>query len=567
MGEEANDRIKELETANRRLERKLQRLQDEMRLLSSVNDQLSKLRDETEVEKRKQLMYTYAILNNSPGLFVLADEEGNILMTTRHFDMHHYLTLNQLASYLGCEGAFGGLTIDEMCKKVLTDRKEFQADLKIEIKGEPKVYSIRAVPAIDEETDIKRVLILGQDVTKLVQAKEQAESATKAKSDFLANMSHEIRTPMNAIVGMSEFILRDSTDEGARENAQQIKRASEQLLSIINDILDFSKIEAGKMELVPVQFNIVEIVNDVSNLIKFRIKDKDVGLVLEVDENLPKGLIGDDIRVKQIMINLLNNAAKFTETGFITLKLWPEWPDESHDEVLLRVAVKDTGIGIKPEDLQKLFSSFSQVDTKRNRTKEGTGLGLAICQRLTRMMSGDITVDSEYGKGSVFSFFLKLKVFDKTPVGDYKEAVAGVSKPTVFAIDFKAPKAQILVVDDSLVNLKVARGLMRPYNMQMTFASGGQEAIDKCKDNHYDIIFMDHLMPVMDGVEATQKIRELPDGDKRVIIALTANALSGSREEYQSKGFNEFLAKPIEITKLDEVLRNFLPPEYIEPIN
>ncbi len=400
-----------------------------------------------------------------------------------------------------------------------------------------------------------------KESAELREAKHQAELANQAKSDFLANMSHEIRTPMNAIAGITEFIIRDAKDEDVRASAMQIKNACNSLLAIINDILDFSKIEAGRMDLSYAPFQLSSMLDDISVMIFFRLGDKPVEFIIDADENIPYLLNGDEVRIRQILINLLTNAAKFTHEGEIKLTIG-YGKTENPDVVHITGSVSDTGIGIKEEDLAKLFSSFTQVDTKRNRSVEGTGLGLAISQRLARMMGGNIDVESVYGKGSTFKFDIYCRVLDWTPMGNIQCGVPGNDE--LFEVRFQAPKARILAVDDNKVNLQVIGGFLALYGIEADKAESGQEALDKTAVGRYDLIFMDHMMPVMDGVETMQKIRE--KGVDSPIVALTANAISGVREMYLNLGFQAFVAKPIELEKLDKALRELLPKELQVPI-
>ena len=508
---------------------------------------------------------------------------------------------------------------------------------------------------------------------------ENLEYAGRTKNDFLANMSHEIRTPMNAIVGMCELILRDDINESVRENCFNIQNSSRSLLSIINDILDFSKIEAGKIELVEERFNLASTINDVINMAMTRKGDKNIEIVVRVDPTIPKGLIGDELRIRQVIVNLLTNAVKFTHKGCVIVRI----SQSKHEYgINLNVSVKDTGIGITEENIEKLFTSFQQVDTRKNRSVEGTGLGLAISKRLVTKMGGFINVFSNYGVGSEFRFVVPLKVADPEPfitINDIEKArvavyldwqkydhprtvrayrnlindlrrqfnvnvsvfndvealkqgmeedvythcfiakeeylgnrelfdafakkcqvlvvqdrfdtielpdnIKKVYKPfyalsfaavmnnekfvldvhghKTFTARFIAPDAKVLIVDDNAINLKVAAGLMKPYGMKIITVASGQEAIEAVKSKDYDIVFMDHMMPGMDGVEATQIIRDMHDEYYRQvpIIALTANAVNGAREMFLSNGFNDFLPKPIETTVLDRMLRIWLPGE------
>lgn len=510
---------------------------------------------------------------------------------------------------------------------------------------------------------------------------EEAKKAERAKSEFLANMSHEIRTPMNAIVGMCELILREKISETVRENCFNIQNAGRSLLSIINDILDFSKIESGKTEIVEEEFNIGSTINDVINMAMTRKGDKDIEIIARVDSTIPKGLIGDEGRIRQVMINLMTNAIKFTRKGCVVLRV----TKTSHEYgINLNVTVIDTGIGISEENLEKLFTSFQQVDTKKNRSVEGTGLGLAISKRLVSEMGGFLQVYSNYGEGSRFKFVIPLKVADSEPFVQVKDAenkkvafffndeththvkmnteygklfrelerrfkldinvyenqreflhgletenynyvfvpkaeylenkeyldeikdkiqvvvvqdrenAVEVQKPVkciykpFYALSFAsilnneryhftanngrreslrftAPDAKILIVDDNEINLKVAVGLMKPYRMRIITVESGLAAIEALKKQDYDLVFMDHMMPEMDGVETTEIIRKT-EGEfyqKVPIVALTANAISGTREMYLENGFNDFIAKPIELSVLDRILRTWLPKELI----
>lgn len=512
---------------------------------------------------------------------------------------------------------------------------------------------------------------------------EESEKANHTKSDFLANMSHEIRTPMNAIVGMCELILRErDISETVREYCFNIQNSGRSLLSIINDILDFSKIESGKLEIIEDEFNIASTLNDVMNMAVTRKENKKIELIVRVDPDIPIGIIGDEIRIRQVIINLVTNAIKYTNEGVIVIKVSMTRHDYG---INLSVSVSDTGIGISEENLEKLFNSFQQVDTKKNRSVEGTGLGLAISKRLVTQMGGYINVSSVYGKGSEFRIVIPLRVSDSTPFVSIKDAenihAAGFIDMTKFeyeavgqqytsliaelsdtlktemelfhsmeelkknmeqkkythlfvgreeyiaekeflseaadkykvvvvqdrnnavdvpenvkcifkpfyvlsvaavlnnekilpgladrrnsSIRFVAPKARVLVVDDNAINLKVAVGLMRPYHMQVVTADSGREAMFLLRSKDFDLVFMDHMMPDLDGIETTKLIREMKDEyyKKLPIVALTANAVNGVREMFISSGLNDYIAKPIELSALDRVLKAWLPKELIK---
>jgi signal transduction histidine kinase/CheY-like chemotaxis protein len=393
---------------------------------------------------------------------------------------------------------------------------------------------------------------------------EQIRAVSKAKSDFLAKMSHEIRTPMNAITGMAELALRkDAPPDAVREHILTIKQASANLLSIINDILDLSRIESGKLEIIPADYHLASLINDVVSIIRTRATDSGVEFAVSVDGKIPGALFGDEIRIRQVMLNILSNAVKYTEKGSITFTVNGKIIDE--ETVILTVSVADTGRGIKEEDLGKLFGDFVQLDMAANKGIEGTGLGLSITKSLVSAMGGDIRVKSVYGKGSTFTVTLPQKIRSFEPVaidalgGPYSGAGQGM------IVSFSAPGARLLVVDDVNTNLKVAAGLLSPYGIQVDMALNGADAIRAARANRYDLIFMDHMMPGMDGVEATKQIRAFGGEDGYLaavpIIALTANAVSGVKEMFLQSGFNDFLSKPIDTAKLDALLEKWIPKE------
>lgn len=509
-----------------------------------------------------------------------------------------------------------------------------------------------------------------------LQANKEIERAANMKSDFLANMSHEIRTPMNAVIGMAEMALREELPPAARDYIHQIRSSGRALLTIINDILDFSKIESGKMDIIPVEYEPMSIINDVSNILVTRLKEKNVELILDISPNIPHKLFGDNIRIKQILLNIANNAVKFTSKGQVAIHM--SHTVLSDNEIALYVSVEDTGIGIKEEDLGKLFKSFQQVDSKRNRNIEGTGLGLAISRQLLVLMNGEIHVESQYEKGSTFSFTLPQKVVDtkssiqvRNPDAviavvlvenpfikrqleidcgylgvEYREFVSTeelsaisasksvflfieqtmftteleeyinnesqvtavllmnhndtweynipqllyVKKPLYtlneamifnrdslhyyaedsedIDLDFTAPAAKVLIVDDNAINLTVAEGLLEPLKMEIDTALSGKEAIGKISVHHYDIVFMDHMMPELDGVETTHIIRRFHAEYNDVpIIALTANAVDGVQDMFLKEGMNDFIAKPIEFKTLVSKVKQWLPVEKIQGID
>lgn len=597
-----------------------------------------------------------------------------------------YSGLMNFASPIMVEGRLVGCVIGGQVLTEMPD-PEKAGEIAAEIGAEPEEYlaeleKVRVVKKEEVETAAQLLSTMVEILSDMAsnkylvhQAAVDMERTSNMKSDFLANMSHEIRTPMNAVIGMAEMAMREDLPPAARNYINQIKEAGKSLLTIINDILDFSKIESGKMDINVEDYEPMSVVSDVANIVMTRLKGKDVELVLDISPNLPNKLLGDDIRIKQVLLNIANNAAKFTNVGKITLKMDYLQIDDRNIE--LNISVEDTGIGIKKEDRHKLFQSFQQLDSKRNRNIEGTGLGLAISKQLLNLMDGDIWVESEYEKGSKFSFILPQKVIDKTPCISVKEpdnrlAVSLIANPyvrenfrndvenlgveyrqlhssrelaslqsdkkcflfvekpmfsaeveafvkenpqmtavllidffdtvkyeienlhiikkplfvlsiamilneesmqygdsnvEVSEFDFIAPDAEVLIVDDNAVNLTVAEGLLEPLKMHVDTAVSGKEAIEKISVFHYDIVFMDHMMPELDGVETTRIIRRFHQEYNDVpIIALTANAVEGTKEMFCQEGMNDFVAKPIELRMLISKVRQWLPIEKIQKV-
>ena len=421
----------------------------------------------------------------------------------------------------------------------------------------------KLVITIEELSATKKVAEKAKEEAE--RAREIALEANRAKSDFLANMSHEIRTPINAVLGMDEMILRESTNPQILRYASDIKQAGSMLLSLINDILDFSKIESGKMDIIPVDYDLGILLSDTIDMIRSRAEEKKLQLELKVEPNTPVHLHGDEVRLRQIITNILTNAVKYTPEGKVTLTV--SGKKVSAGVVQLYVSVKDTGIGIKEEDKERLFDSFQRVDESRNRNIEGTGLGLSITMRLLNLMGSRLEVESTYGEGSDFYFYLEQKQLDDEVVGGdihkYCEKEKGrISSSTEL---FYAPDAKILVVDDNEMNLKVFLGLLKNHGMQIDTAMSGKECLEQIEKNAYHMIFMDHLMPEMDGVETLRQIRELKTNRSKdaVIIILTANTVSGAREMFLSEGFADYLSKPVIAVKLEEMIRKYLPEELL----
>ena len=396
------------------------------------------------------------------------------------------------------------------------------------------------------------------------QEKLLADSANQAKSSFLSNMSHEIRTPINAIMGMNEMVIRETEDKNILEYSENLQNAAKTLLGLVNDILDFSKIEAGKMEIIPVEYHLSSLLNDLVNMIETRSEKKGLKFIVEADKNLPSILFGDEIRIKQVVTNILTNAVKYTEKGSVTLKISFSAVDD--EKISLKISVADTGIGIKPEDMKKLFSAFERIEEKRNRSIEGTGLGMNITQQLLNLMDSKLEVSSVYGEGSEFSFEISQKVISKNPIGNFQENYhQSLSRRKKYQKTFTAPDAKILVVDDTPMNLTVLKGLLKQTKIQIETCESGYECLNLVTKKIYDVIFLDHKMPGLDGIETLQEMKKLPNNlnKKTPIISLTANAVSGAREQYISAGFQDYLTKPIDSVQLEKLLTDYLPSEKI----
>lgn len=394
-------------------------------------------------------------------------------------------------------------------------------------------------------------------------SQQEAEAANMAKSSFLANMSHEIRTPINAILGMNEMILREEKDPAIRGYAGNIQASGNSLLSIVSDVLDISKIESGKLEIIPVDYEVNSLISDCCNMAAGRAKAKELELLVECADNVPMKLCGDETHIRQIIMNLLTNAVKYTEKGTVKLIVSGSFNDGGF---VLKVDVSDTGIGIAEENLPQLFTQFQRFDLQRNRNIEGTGLGLSIVKRLCDLMSGTITARSVLGSGSTFTVELPQKVVDSTPCGGVNLNYSAGTEHE-YHHSFEAPEAKILAVDDLPVNLLVIANLLKETRIKIDTAGSGRECLDKCSQQKYDLILMDHMMPEMDGVQTFEKLH----GDKSSpnfetpVIMLTANALAGMREQYMDVGFADYVSKPVRGAKLEEAIRRNLPESLTKP--
>lgn len=394
------------------------------------------------------------------------------------------------------------------------------------------------------------------------EARAEAIAANAAKGKFLAHMSHEIRTPINAVLGMDTMILRESKEIHIKEYALDIQNAGQTLLAIINEILDFSKIESGKLDIILVEYDFSSLIHDISNMIKAKANAKKLELKIHVDEKLPSKLLGDDVRIRQVLVNLLNNAVKYTQEGSVSLSV--DGRIEGR-KVYFDFSVEDTGIGIKEEDIEKLFKEFERIEEKRNRNIEGTGLGINITTQLLLLMGSRLQVESVYGKGSRFYFTLEQQIVDSTPVGNLEERLKKMSTEYSYMAAFTAPEANVLVVDDNATNHKVFVSLLKCTKINVDVADSGKACLELITKKHYDLIFLDHMMPEMDGIETIHRMKQMENHlcERTPVIALTANAITGAKEMYLAEGFDAFLPKPINPEKLEQMILRLLPRELL----
>jgi signal transduction histidine kinase/CheY-like chemotaxis protein len=556
-----------LEEQIRQLKLEKARLSREVRLTKSFLDKVTRTMESKEVlgavltaSNAKQKAYTDMLLESCPNIILLLDDTGRLVLCTKMF-----LTLTGIPNidyirnkpygeiftpYLDGE-VFPALgkAVDAVARSGETVSLNQWIDFAG--KGEARYYSIELMgigSAKGGDAGIRAgVLAVFIDFTDILREKQNAEAANRAKSDFLAVLSHEIRTPMHAILGLNELLRRGELNDLQRKYLDDIYKSAHSLLSIINDILDFSKIEAGKLEIINGDYSLRSLLDNIYTMFLVMFKKKNLALRFVIDDNLPQFIHGDENRLRQVLINLLSNAMKYTIEGSVEFRAWLE-------NERLRFDVEDTGIGIRKEDALKLFRPFEQLDTRKNRNVVGTGLGLAICYRLCRLMDGELSVASDYGSGSTFSVSLPY-----TEAGEKTEH-SGPAAP----LEFSAPLAKVLVVDDIEINLNVTEAMLESFSIQSDLAQKGILAIELIQKNTYDLVFMDHMMPEMDGLEATRRIRELGGRYKKIpIIALTANVVDGAENMFLSNQFDDFLAKPIEFASLNRCLRKWLPPEKI----
>ncbi|MCL1986463.1 MAG: ATP-binding protein [Firmicutes bacterium] len=553
------EEIRQLKLENKKLERNIRVSKSFLDRVTRAAEAKDILSNALSAANIKQKAYTEILIENCPNIITLLDEDGRFVLTTRslliimnipNFDFikgHKYDEV--LSKYLS-EDDMATLksAVDNLATKgdTDTDALDFWADF--DNSGNRRYYSIELRVVLGIGGLSKGTLLVMIDLTDFLQEKQRAEKANNAKSDFLAMVSHEIRTPMNAILGMATALDRLNIDPAHQKYIRDIRRASDFLLAIINDILDFSKIEAGKLDLVLTNYSLTSLIDTLHSMFSLISKQKNLAFTLKKTNDFPQFANGDENRVRQILTNLLSNAFKYTHEGSVDFQVWLDAQNN------MRFDITDSGIGIKQEDLVKLFTPFEQLDVRKNRNIVGTGLGLAICHDLCRLMNGEILVESEYGKGTTFSVILPYVAAN----------VADISADATL-VEFVAPQAKILVVDDMEINLSVAEVMLEIFEIIPDLAESGQAAIELASKTEYDIIFMDHMMPEMDGIETTENIRNLNDWYiTSPIVALTANVIKGSEEMFLTSRLDDVVSKPIEFSALSICLRKWLSPQLIK---
>ncbi len=667
--------ISSLTNENRVLKRRVERMTREFKHLVNLHEQATRTRDYSEREKQLQYEYNYLFLENSTDMIFVLDHDMKFKLGTRvlvnflgYIDSSHLTDMNFKDIFTSQMPVCWLVSTEKRLLSVIKTRQHLTYTEEIELLPEPRVFNISISPAINSRGEVMGVICHMHDTTELVRIKEAAEAATKAKSSFLASMSHEIRTPMNAIKGLTELLERTELTAQQHIYVSNTIRATESLLKIIDDVLDISKLEANRYMIVNAQYDTASALGDLCNLMQPKAEAKGLYFVANIEPSIPKGLNGDIVRIKQILINIINNAIKFTHTGGISLSVSGEYKNDTYYQIY---KIKDTGQGIKQEDIDKIFQAFEQADFYKNRNISGTGLGLAISKNLAELMGGCITVESDYGKGSTFTVRLKQEIADKSPIAAIKDpgskrvlylcddpgiisAVTGMyaslsadidvatdsdafadmlsknnythvvttldndpdiirkneealrkcsvasvkslaiysklNMPDYVQILFRPvlvmtlaaflnnelskpvnPKkeneilgsvlytdARVLVVDDNEINLLVASEILRAYGIEPEMASDGEQAVKLIKANKYDLVFMDHMMPGMDGLQATEIIRKQTCIEQPAIIALTANAIFGMEKMYLENGFDGYITKPIDTAALDLILAKWL---------
>jgi signal transduction histidine kinase/ActR/RegA family two-component response regulator len=561
------DELKQLKLENAKLAR-------ELRITKSFLDKVSRTVEAKETlgtvlaaANAKQKAYTDMLLESCPNIILLLDDEGRLVLGAKmfltltgvhNFDIIKNKTYDELLAPYFEEDALE--RFKTAVAEVVSSKNTTDLSLWIDFsrQGEGRYYSIelRSIgSARGADAGITAgVLAVFVDFTDLLREKERAEAANSAKSDFLAVMSHEIRTPMNAILGLNELLSRSELDSTQSKYLTDIRKSAQSLLSIINDILDFSKIEAGKMSIINGDYNLRALLDNLQIMFEILFQQKKLAFYFHVDDALPGFVHGDENRLRQVLTNLLSNALKYTPQGQTHFSAWLETKPGEASPAFLRFDVRDTGIGIRAEDAGKLFKPFEQLDTRKNRNVVGTGLGLAISYRLCQLMGGELWLKSEYGAGSVFSVAI--------PYIPAVESAGDTASGNL--VEFSAQGVKVLVVDDIEINLELTEAMLETFAIKADLAKSGEEALNLASANTYDIIFMDHMMPGMDGIETTRRIRALKGPYTAIpIIALTANVVNGAEAMFLENQFNGFLAKPIEFASLNLCLRTWLSPEKI----
>ena len=573
--------VEELIKENRSLKRQVRNLESVLQRNIAMLAARTTVNSMLESEQMKIERNMNLLLENSADIILLFDKDGRFTYYTNTFLKVTGLTGSDCVSGIQFFEIFSQLVSQEWIDHIHANmvlaaeqRNTINLNSSVDLSGggNPQEYDIQITPMLNKNGQLEAFMILLHDITDIMRSKRQSESANKAKSVFLSIMSHEIRTPMNAVLGITEMLLQNETlTQSVREALCKIYASGDLLLGIINDILDLSKIEAGKLELNIDKYEIASVISDTAQLNMMRIGSKQIEFELSLDENLPANLMGDELRVKEILNNILSNAFKYTNEGTVKLSISYEKSD-SDDCVILILRVSDTGQGMTKEQIESLFDEYSRFNMESNRTTEGTGLGMSITRNLTRLMGGEISIESEPGKGSTFTVRLPQKKVDDAVLG--KELVSNLHRFRTSSnsrmkmtqiVREPMPYGCVLIVDDVETNIYVAKGLMFPYGLKIDSADSGFEAIRKIKNgNLYDIVFMDHMMPKMDGVEATKTIRSM--GYTRPIVALTANAVAGQAEVFLKNGFDDYISKPIDVRQLNALLNKLVRDKHLPEI-